>query len=146
MNARNNISIGSEAIDQLIRWAHEQRALCDTLHAQVDGARVYAGLIEKIEEAVRNEARQTLSLSEAALYTGKSRRTIERQIARCEVQNLGRKGKPLLCKGDLIPAPVSRVASERQSSNLLAADVRSVASLITGDGNDKKEKSKKRVA
>jgi hypothetical protein len=132
-----------------MRWAHEELAFCERLGAQVSGAHVYTGLIAKLEEMLRKEARETFSVSEAADYTGKSRRTIERQIARGELHNLGRKGKPILRKGDLVPKPRPLrvpVALDQNTTNLLAADVRSVASLLTGDGNDQKEKTKKRVA
>ena len=93
-----------------IQW----RADADVLERRnaPDLARVYRSVADELDAALRAVDDDTLSLAEAAEVSGYSLDRLRHKVTAGEIPNAGRKGKPLIRRGDL-PSKKRRTASGR---------------------------------
>jgi hypothetical protein len=91
--------------DELIeRWAAHASDL-EALGAQVDGARLIRRLLGELEQVLRYEESEVLTLAEAAEYSGFSEDHLGRLIRSKKIPNLGRRHRPRVRRGDVPRKP-----------------------------------------
>jgi hypothetical protein len=91
----------SELLD---RWV-ERRDQLKRYGALVDGARLVDDLITDLEQLLREEDADLLSLSEAAATSGYSADHLSRLIRTGKLENHGRSPRPRVRRGDLPRKP-----------------------------------------
>ena len=75
------------------------------LGALVDGAKVLTAWAVRVEQAVRDDAAEALTLDQAAQEAGVSYTTMQRRVARGAIPNIGRPGAPRVRRCDLPGRP-----------------------------------------
>ncbi|HVX40448.1 MAG TPA: hypothetical protein VHB25_12825 [Gemmatimonadaceae bacterium] len=120
------------------RWLTRREEFA-RLAAHVDGARIVDEFVADLQTLEHDEADKLLSLSQASQLSGYTSEHIARLVRQGSVINYGRKGKPLVRRGDLPQKPKRALASDNASPYDAAADARSLLSRQGGrnDGASK---------
>ena len=121
--ARDDSAQGPTAISELVMTWRQRAAQLDpyapsAAHALRETAR-------ELEEAIRADGSELLTLSEAALISGYSVDHLGRLVRDGRLPNHGRAHKPLLRRADL-PRKPSALSSGPENAYDVAADVRSL--------------------
>lgn len=95
--------------DLVTRWRNEaatvERCGCESI------GKLIRRLTIELEEALRDDQDETLTLAEAALESGYSVEHLRKLLAKDRIPNAGEKGRPRICRRDL---PARPVAGKRQ--------------------------------
>lgn len=72
------------------------------------GATVLEALAGQLEEAIRDQEQEVLTLSQAAAESGYSKRRLRELMADGKLNNQGERGRPRILRGDLPVKPVKQ--------------------------------------
>ena len=97
--------------DLLARWRGEAEAVERCGHEPT--AKLIRRLAVEVEEALRDDQEDTLTLAEAALESGYSVDHLRKMLAAETIPNAGERGRPRIRRGDL---PVKRTSGSSLSS------------------------------
>lgn len=101
-------------------------------HGAEPQAKLMDQLIEELLEAACRSREEALTLAQAAAESGYTVAHLGRLIRSRRIRNAGKKGKPMICRGDLPKAPkVAVVAPPRQLHRTSRHQV--ARSLLHGD-------------
>jgi hypothetical protein len=109
--------------DFISRWAERAEEL-GRLGASVDGRRIISEFLAELECLFRGEESDSLTLAQAAQYSGYSADHIARSIRQGVIKNAGHHGRPRVRRGDLprkpavlrneLPEPILAAENKRQ--------------------------------
>ncbi|MDT8342683.1 MAG: hypothetical protein RQ751_14325, partial [Longimicrobiales bacterium] len=94
------------------------RAVLFEEHGQ-GGAVLLRYVADELEQAIREHELELLTLDEAERESGYTRSALEKQIARREIPNAGRKGSPRIRRCDLPKKPGSVVPVEADGPDIV---------------------------
>ena len=103
-----------------------ERAATFRAHACEPAARAYEMAAAELEAELRTGLEESLSLAEAAVESGYSRRRLRELVADGSLPNAGRKGAPRIRRADL----PRRVQAAQVDSYNPAADARNLAARL----------------
>jgi hypothetical protein len=75
------------------------------LHVQVDGAALADEILSDLHQVTRSRALEAVTLKEASALSGYSVDHLQRLVATGQLENVGRKGRPRIRRGDLPSKP-----------------------------------------
>ncbi|MDB4916297.1 MAG: hypothetical protein JWM95_3941 [Gemmatimonadetes bacterium] len=113
--------------DLLAKW-EQRRAEWRGLGVQVNGTAIADELLADLHALSQANALEELTLREAALLSGYSVDHLQRLVSSGQLENVGRKGRPRVRRGDLPVKPGHRLPSTEPESQF-AARRRIVASV-----------------
>lgn len=102
----------SPTLDEIRERWEQRRAMGDQLSAMVPLSTIVAEVLADLE-ALRPAGGELLSLQEAAAESGYSVDRLGRLVAKGEIPNAGRRGKPAIRRSDLPKKPGARPADLR---------------------------------
>jgi hypothetical protein len=105
------------------RWVRRREELA-RLGAQVDGARIIDEFVADFDSVERDEAEQIVSIGRAAELSGYSAEHLARCVRDGRIANAGRRGKPMIRRGDLPHKANKRLARTLNQTYDPAADAR----------------------
>lgn len=124
--------------EQLMNKWRARREDFARLCAAVSGVAVCDELLADMMAVTAATDDQCLSLQQAALYSGVSKRTIQRWIQDGTIKNMGRPGKPVVRRGDLPRKRDIAVEARTPASYDVDADAQALACQLTGGQNGSK--------
>jgi hypothetical protein len=93
-------------------------------------AQAFRDAADELAEAL-NGAEETVTLKEAAMLGGYSVDALQRMVAHRRIQNYGRKGKPLIRRGDVPLKPGHTADALRAESGVSKFDLSAVVASVT---------------
>lgn len=97
----------------------------------VNGAALADEVLTDLQELTRANALEPVTLREASLMSGYSVDHLQRLVATGQLENIGRKGRPRIRRGDLPVKPGHRLTADPSESQF-AQRRRIVASVTNG--------------
>ena len=122
----------SLAVAEILAKWEARHAEWQRLGVQVSGAAIADEILTDLHALTRANALEALTLREAAMLSGYTVDHLQRLVSAGQLENIGRKGRPRVRRGDLPLKPGHRLPSEGPESQF-AARRRIVASVI-GNG------------
>ena len=113
----------------LAKWQARQEDW-HRLGVQVGGAAVADEILTDLHAMMGASALEPLTLREAAMLSGYTVDHLQRLVAAGQLENIGRKGRPRIRRGDLPVKPGHRLPSDEPDSQF-ATRRRIVASVAT---------------
>ena len=108
------------------RW-REEALILEGRYGDPRAAELFRLCARELEEAVRSDQDESLTLQEAAATSGYSADHIRHQVADGKLPNVGRKGSPRVRRGDL---PLKSGPRGRTTSCDAAATARSILKSV----------------
>ena len=115
--------------DLLAKWEARKQDW-QRLGVQVCGAAVSDEILADLQAVTRANALEALTLREAAMLSGYTVDHLQRLVSAGQLENIGRKGRPRIRRGDLPLKPGHRLPSDEPDSQFAAR--RRIVRAVTG--------------
>ena len=112
-----------------VRWEARRDDL-RRLHAQVDGAVLIDELLGEVSSLYESQSLEPVTLAEASRIGGYSVDHLQRLVSGGQLENIGKKGRPRIRRGDL-PLKTGHVLRPPDRESQFALRRRIVASVAT---------------